>query len=52
MYFNKLTLNFKSIMDEQEAGELPNKAGSKTSAQKTKKGYVNDGAENVRIGLD
>lgn len=29
-YYNKLTLNFKSIMDEQEAGSLPNKSGSKT----------------------
>lgn len=54
MYFNKLTLNFKNIMDEQEAGELPNKTGSKTAAKKkkTKKGAVNDGAENVRISLN
>ncbi|MDF2511003.1 MAG: hypothetical protein K0S04_869 [Herbinix sp.] len=29
-YYNKLTLNFKNIMDEQEAGALPNKDGSKT----------------------
>lgn len=30
-YYNKLTLNFKSIMDEQEAGSLPNSSGSVTS---------------------
>ena len=29
-YYNKLTLNFKNIMDEQEAGSLPNKDGGKT----------------------
>lgn len=29
-YYNKLTLNFKNIMDEQEAGSLPNKDGRKT----------------------
>ncbi len=29
-YYNKLTVNFKSIMDEQEAGSLPNKTGSAT----------------------
>lgn len=54
MYFNKLTLNFKNIMDAQEAGELPNKTGSKTAAKKSKikKGTVNDGAENVRISLN
>ena len=44
MYFNKLTLNFKNIMDEKEAGTLPNKDGSKTAAKtsKTKKGASND----------
>lgn len=31
MYTNKLTLNFKSIMDEKEAGSLPNKDGKNTS---------------------
>lgn len=29
-YYNKLTINFKNIMDEQDAGSLPNKDGSKT----------------------
>jgi hypothetical protein len=29
-YYNKLTVNFKNIMDEQEAGSLPNKSGEKT----------------------
>jgi hypothetical protein len=29
-YYNKLILNFKNIMDEQEAGSLPNKDGRKT----------------------
>ncbi|HHY52080.1 MAG TPA: hypothetical protein GX499_02400 [Clostridiales bacterium] len=29
-YYNKLTLNFKAIMDEKEAGSLPNATGSKT----------------------
>jgi hypothetical protein len=32
-YYNKLTLNFRNIMDEQEAGSLPNKTGSKTSEE-------------------
>ena len=31
LYLNKLVLNFKNIMDEQEAGSLPNGDGSKTS---------------------
>ncbi len=30
-YYNKLTVNFKNMMDEQEAGSLPNKSGSKTA---------------------
>ncbi|MDF2984728.1 MAG: hypothetical protein K0R50_238 [Eubacterium sp.] len=29
-YYNKLVVNFKNIMDEQEVGTLPNKDGSKT----------------------
>lgn len=29
-YYNKLVVNFKNMMDEQEAGELPNKDGKKT----------------------
>jgi hypothetical protein len=32
-YYNKLTLNFKNIMDEQEAGSLPNKNGDKTASE-------------------
>lgn len=32
LYLNKLVVNFKNIMDEQEAGSLPNKDGSKTGA--------------------
>ncbi|MDF2844794.1 MAG: hypothetical protein K0R00_3220 [Herbinix sp.] len=32
-YYNKLTLNFKNIMDEQEAGSLPNKDGKKTKGE-------------------
>jgi hypothetical protein len=31
-YYNKLTVNFKNIMDEQEVGSLPNKSGEKTSS--------------------
>jgi len=31
LYLNKLVLNFKNIMDEKEAGSLPNKTGSKTA---------------------
>ncbi len=34
-YYNKLTVNFKNIMDVQEAGSLPNKSGSKTSETKS-----------------
>ncbi len=30
-YYNKLTLNFKNIMDEQEAGSLPNSDGTTTA---------------------
>lgn len=33
-YYNKLTVNFKSIMDEQEAGSLPNKTGNATKDSK------------------
>ncbi len=29
-YYNKLVVNFKNIMDEQEVGTLPNRYGSKT----------------------
>ncbi len=32
-YYNQLTLNYQSIMDEREAGNLPNKTGSKTAAK-------------------
>ncbi|MEG1777340.1 MAG: hypothetical protein RR209_00035 [Angelakisella sp.] len=39
LYFNKLTLNFKAIMDEKEVGALPNKAGDKTSGGTAE--YVN-----------
>lgn len=35
-YYNKLVVNFKNIMDRQEAGSLPNASGAKTSS-KTKK---------------
>ena len=31
IYTNKLIVNFKNIMDEQDAGSLPNKDGSKTT---------------------
>jgi len=40
-YYNKLVLNFKSIMSEKEAGSLPNKDGSKTSG-KTDSSYAWD----------
>lgn len=36
-YYNKLTLNFKSIMDEREVGQLPNKTGGKTQGKTGKK---------------
>lgn len=32
-YYNKLVVNFRNIMDEQEVGQLPNKDGSKTGAK-------------------
>lgn len=32
-YYNKLVLNFKSIMDKQTAGQLPNKNGNKTGSK-------------------
>jgi hypothetical protein len=31
-YYNKLVVNFKNIMDEQEVGSLPNKTGNKTAS--------------------
>lgn len=31
-YYNKLTLTYKNIMDEKQAGSLPNADGSKTAA--------------------
>lgn len=34
-YFNKLTLNYRNIMSEKEAGSLPNAKGKKTSGQST-----------------
>lgn len=36
-YYNKLSLSYKRLMDEQEAGSLPNKTGSKTSSKTGKK---------------
>lgn len=32
VYYNKLTLSFQEMMDEQEAGSLPNQSGSQTSS--------------------
>ena len=32
-YYNKLSLSYKRLMDEQEAGSLPNKTGSQTSSK-------------------
>lgn len=40
-YYNKLVVNFKNIMDEQEAGSLPNASGSKTNSSGTKWSYTN-----------
>lgn len=31
-YYNKLVLNFKAMMDEKEAGSLPNASGKKTAS--------------------
>jgi hypothetical protein len=43
-YYNKLVVNFKNIMDEQEAGSLPNADGSKTKPEETKTEpfYINE----------
>jgi hypothetical protein len=47
LYFNKLVLNYKSIMSEKEAGSLPNATGAKTSdKQKEKPKYVYVGGGN------
>lgn len=35
LYLNKLSLNFKNIMDEKEVGSLPNKTGGKTTSKST-----------------
>ncbi|WP_050698661.1 XkdQ/YqbQ family protein [Anaeromassilibacillus senegalensis] len=40
LYLNKLVLNFKNIMDEREAGSLPNKTGSKTAGKKKNRQIV------------
>jgi len=34
-YYNKLVINFKNIMNEKEAGSLPNATGSKTASSST-----------------
>jgi hypothetical protein len=39
-YYNKLILNFKNIMDGQEAGSLPNKNGSKTEDKSETWDYI------------
>lgn len=36
-YYNSLTLNFKNLMDEKEAGSLPNKDGKKTAGKSSNK---------------
>lgn len=36
-YYNKLSLSYKRLMDEQEAGSLPNKTGSQTSSKTSTK---------------
>lgn len=50
-YYNKLTVNFKNIMDEQEAGSLPNKDGKSTKGKSGASGtwdylYKPGGAKN------
>ena len=45
-YYNKLTLNFKALMNEKEAGSLPNADGSKTGGSTDESGsdklsYIN-----------
>ena len=39
-YYNKLVLNFKSIMSEKEAGSLPNATGNKTGGNGTASGKI------------
>ena len=39
-YYNKLSLSYRRMMDEQEAGSLPNKSGSKTAGKSDKKDVV------------
>lgn len=54
LYLNKLTLNLKNIMDEQDVGELVNADGSKTSAKstgKSKKTASNIVESNIRVSL-
>lgn len=36
VYYNKLTLSFRELMDKQEAGSAPNADGKKTSSKSTK----------------
>jgi len=40
LYLNKLVINFKSIMDEQEAGSLANANGSKTAGSSDTWSYI------------
>lgn len=40
-YYNKLTVNFKAIMDEKDVGILPNKDGKKTSDNGEPWKYIN-----------
>ena len=39
-YYNKLSLSYKRLMDEQEAGSLPNKSGSGTASKTAGSGSV------------
>lgn len=47
-YYNKLSLSYKRLMDEQEAGSLPNKSGSKTASKTGKK---SDSSGSVNLDL-
>lgn len=39
-YYNKLVLNFQNMMDEKEAGSLPNKTGAKTASTASKESKI------------
>lgn len=54
LYYNKLTLSFQAVMDEKEAGELPNATGVKTQDKdtSTSRKVVWKNKSNMGVGIE